>query len=171
MQKAGQDWKGLDDVSIVRIQGVNGRPNQASVDIGIEAANDAQFGLIKRFLQPGALGDAFAKQGLERPSDLKLVTLPNAFTPGCARCMGTSPYVDGDDLGKDHVGNTRPSMSLCRATRPRMCTASTPTSPSASVTMTVAERDECCASWERGEESCRAVLAASATQDVCFFVT
>jgi hypothetical protein len=106
MQKAGQDWKGLDDVSIVRIQGVNGQPNQASVDIGIEAANDAQFGLIKRFLQPGALGDAFAKQGLERPSDLKLVTLPNAFTPGCARCMGTSPYVDGDDLGKDHVGNS-----------------------------------------------------------------
>jgi len=70
MQKAGQDWKSLDDVSIVRIQGVNGQPNQASVDIGIEAANDAQFGLIKRFLQPGALGDTFAKQGLERPSDV-----------------------------------------------------------------------------------------------------
>ena len=106
LQEAGQVWGGGDDVSIVRIQGVNGRPDEASVDIGIEAENEGQFGLIKRALQPSVIGEAFAAAGLATPSDMNLVTLPNAFTPGCARCMGTSPYVDGDELGKDWVGNS-----------------------------------------------------------------
>lgn len=110
---AGYEGVDSNDISIVRIQGVNGRPEEASVDVGVEAENEDMFGLVKRALQPSAIREAFAKAGLETPSDSELVTLPVGFTPGCARCM-SSPYMDGDDLGKDWVGNSPFDRPLSR---------------------------------------------------------
>jgi len=114
LMKAGQVWGGDKDVTIVRIQGVNGRPDEASVDIGVEAENDGQFGLIKRALQPSDLYAAFEAAGLPTPTSSTLITLPGGFTPGCMRCGGTSPYVDGDELGKDWVGNSPFDQPLSR---------------------------------------------------------
>lgn len=113
LEAAGYQGVDSDDISIVRIQGVNGRPEEASVDVGVEAENEDMFGLVKRALQPGAISEAFAKAGLETPTSSELVTLPGGFTPGCARCMA-SPYMDGDDLGKDWVGNSPFDKPLSR---------------------------------------------------------
>jgi hypothetical protein len=93
------------EVSIVRIQSVNGRPEQASVDIGLEAKNDKVFSVVKKALSGIGIYDALVTAGLPSATDNNIVTLPSGFTPGCSRCGGTSPYVDGDDLGKDWVGN------------------------------------------------------------------
>ncbi len=112
LKAAGYAGVDSDDITLVRIQGVNGRPEEASVDVGVEAENEDMFGLVKRSLQPSAISEAFAKAGLESPA-CEMVTLPSGFTPGCARCMG-SPYMDGDDLGKDWVGNSPFDKPLSR---------------------------------------------------------
>jgi hypothetical protein len=103
-----------EDVSIVRIQGVNGRPEQASVDIGIEAEDENQFSVVKAALEPSALGAAFQAVNLPAPTGSNIVVIPNGFTPGCMSCMGLSPYMDGDDLGKDWVGNAPFDRPLSR---------------------------------------------------------
>lgn len=113
LSAAGQMGGSLEDISIVRIQGVNGRPDESSVDIGVEAENEGQFGLVKRALQPSVIKEAFEEAGCPSPLDSNLVQLPGGFTPGCARCMG-SPYMDGDDLGKDWVGNSPFDKPLSR---------------------------------------------------------
>jgi len=105
---------GPQEVSIVRIQGVNGRPEEASIDIGVEAENEGEFGLVQRALQPSVINSAFEAAGLLTPTSSSMVALPSGFTPGCMRCGGTSPYVDGDDLGKDWVGNSPFDKPLSR---------------------------------------------------------
>jgi len=113
LREAGRD-PGPQEVSIVRIQGVNGQPDEASIDIAVEAENEGEFGLVKRALLPSVIKAAFEAAGLLTPTSSNLVTLPSGFTPGCMRCGGTSPYSDGDDLGKDWVGNSPFDKPLSR---------------------------------------------------------
>ena len=114
LAKDGLQGGNADDVSIVRIQGVNGRANEASVDIGIETPDENSFGVVKKALLPSAIKDAFVAAGLPAPSSSELVTLPSGFTPGCKRCNLPGDIVDGDDLGKDWVGNSPFDRPLSR---------------------------------------------------------